>query len=38
MTAVVAAPMGCWPFNRDRIVTDVAGPFNSHIHEGRSSR
>ena len=32
MTAIVAAPTGLWPFNRDRIVTGVSGSFNSHTH------
>ena len=33
-----AAPTDRWRFNRDRIVTGVAGSFNSHMREGRSSR
>ena len=32
MTAIVAAPTGLWPFNRDRIVAGVAGSFNSHMY------
>ena len=30
--------MDRWPFNRDRIVTGAAGPFNSQMREGRLSR
>ena len=33
MTAVVAAPTDHWRFNRDRIVTGVAGSFKSHMCE-----
>ena len=37
ITAVVAAPTGRWPFNRDYIVTGAAGPLNSQMREGRPS-
>ena len=34
MTEVVAAPTSRCRFNRSRIVTGVAGSFNSHLREG----
>ena len=37
ITTVFAAPTDRWPFNRDRIVTGAAGPFNSQMRDGRLS-
>ena len=38
LITVVAAPTDRWRFNRDRIVTSVAGSLNRHMREGRFSR